>query len=101
MFTIVAGFTLFPVVMVAFIGWIEWYIRNDGSSNESINQVGQWSPLVSVAVILLAALLYRLEGCFASDEEIVADIQNKELYLRKLRGRLEERSSTQEARELH
>ncbi|OAL52707.1 hypothetical protein IQ07DRAFT_506066 [Pyrenochaeta sp. DS3sAY3a] len=98
--TLIACFTLFPVVVLAFIGWIEWYIRNDGSTNESINQVGQWAPLVSVAVILFAGLFYQLQGRLASVEEIRLDIQSTERHLRTLTRNLAEHRSMAETQEL-
>lgn len=90
--TLLAGIVISPLLVVAFICWIEWYIRNDGSTNESISQVGQWSPLVSVAVVLFAAMVYQLKGKLATLDEIRDEIRTTELHLRKLKGQLEERS---------
>lgn len=98
--TLVAGITLSPVIVVAFICWIEWYIRNDGSTNETIRQVGQWAPLVSVAVVLFATLLYQLKGHLASAEEIRLEIWKAELHVRKLKGQLEEKGLAVETYEL-
>lgn len=92
--TLLAGIVISPLLVVAFICWIEWYIRNDGSTNETINQVGQWSPLVSVAVVLFAALVYQLKGKLASTNEIRDEILQTEMHLRKLKGQLEEMNST-------
>lgn len=92
--TLLAGIVISPLLVVAFICWIEWYIRNDGSTNETINQVGQWSPLVSVAVVLFAALVYQLKGKLASMTEIRDEIWRTEMHLRKLKGQLEEQNST-------
>lgn len=92
--TLLTGIIISPLLVVAFICWIEWYIRNDGSTNETINQVGQWSPLVSVAVVLFAALVYQLKGKLASTKEIRDEIWRTEMHLRKLKGQLEEKSST-------
>ena len=92
--TLLAGIIISPPLVVAFICWIEWYIRNDGSTNETINQVGQWSPLVSVAVVLFAALVYQLKGKLASADEIRDEIWRTEMHLRKLRGQLEEKNNS-------
>ncbi|KAF1925285.1 uncharacterized protein M421DRAFT_258354 [Didymella exigua CBS 183.55] len=92
--TLLAGIIISPLLVIAFIWWIEWYIRNDGSTNESISQVGQWSPLVSVAVVLFAALVYQLKGKLASESEIRDEICKTEMYLRKLKVHLEEKNST-------
>ncbi|KAL5386450.1 hypothetical protein DPSP01_004175 [Paraphaeosphaeria sporulosa] len=87
---LVAVFLLSPCIVVAFICWIEWYIRNDGSTNESINQVGQWAPLVSVAVVLLASTVYHvLKDPLANAHEIRTEIEQKEASLQKLREKLE------------
>ncbi|KAF3046328.1 hypothetical protein E8E12_001589 [Didymella heteroderae] len=75
--TLLAGIIISPLLVVAFICWIEWYIRNDGSTNETINQVGQWSPLVKLA----------------STNEIRDEIWRTEMYLRQLKGQLEERNT--------
>lgn len=91
--TLLAGIAISPPLVVAFICWIEWYIRNDGSTNETINQVGQWSPLVSVAVVLFAAVVYQWKGRLASRDEVEEEIREAELHLRHLKGQLEEKSS--------
>lgn len=92
--TLLAGIVISPLLVIAFICWIEWYIRNDGATNETINQVGQWSPLVSVAVVLFATLVYQLKGKIASKSEIRDEIWQTEMHLRKLKGQLEERDSS-------
>ncbi|KAF3001813.1 hypothetical protein E8E13_003021 [Curvularia kusanoi] len=93
--TLLAGIIISPFLVVAFICWIEWYIRNDGSTNETINQVGQWAPLVSIAVVLFAALVYEvLKGRLASASELRDEIWRTELQLRKLKGQLEEKTSS-------
>ncbi|KAH8730092.1 hypothetical protein GQ44DRAFT_607252 [Phaeosphaeriaceae sp. PMI808] len=94
--TVIAGLTLFPVVIIAFICWIEWYIRNDGDPTETPGQVGQWTPLVSVAVILFATLLYQLQLRMASDDEVRWNMRDLEMKLRELRGELERRSGVME-----
>ena len=87
---LVSVFLLSPCIVVAFICWIEWYIRNDGSANESINQVGQWAPLVSVGVVLLASTVYHLMGDYlASSREIRAKIEHHEAEVKKLKDKLE------------
>lgn len=97
---LVSVFLLSPCIVVAFICWIEWYIRNDGSANESINQVGQWAPLVSVGVVLFASTVYHLlGGLLASPREIRAEIEHHEDQVRKLRDKLE-RSKVEDSIEL-
>jgi hypothetical protein len=91
--TLFAGIIISPILVIAFICWIEWYIRNDGSTNETIKQVGQWAPLVSVAVVLFAAIVYRWKGRLASREEVEDEIHETEMHLRALRGQLEGKDS--------
>ena len=87
---LVAVFLLSPCILVAFICWIEWYIRNDGATNESINQVGQWAPLVSVGIILIASTLYHLlKVPLATEHEIRKEIEEEKASLQKLRLKLE------------
>ena len=92
--TLLAGIVISPLLVVAFICWIEWYIRNDGATNETINQVGQWSPLVSVGIVLFAALVYEVcKDRLASKSELRDEIWSTELHLRKLKGELEKKSN--------
>jgi hypothetical protein len=94
---LVAVFLLSPCIVVAFICWIEWYIRNDGSANESINQVGQWAPLVSVGVVLLASTVYHLlKEVLANEHEIRTEIEQKEATLQKLREKLGKMSGAED-----
>lgn len=87
--TLMAGFCLSGPLVVAFICWIEWYIRNDGSTNETIKQVGQWAPLVSLAVVLFATIVHHLlNDRLSSAEEVRREIEETEAHLAKLRGRL-------------
>jgi hypothetical protein len=95
LFTLLAGIIISPLLVVAFICWIEWYIRNDGETNETINQVGQWSPLVSVGIVLFAALVYKVcKDRLASTSELRDEIWSTELHLRKLKGELEKKAGT-------
>lgn len=95
--TLITVFIASPCVIVAFICWIEWYIRNDGDPNESISQVGQWAPLVSVAVVLIASSVYHLaKEPLASERELRQEIKQKEASLEKLRAKLEKRQETED-----
>lgn len=80
---------LSPLTIVAFVVWIEWYIRHDGHSGEGIQQVGQWSTYVSVALVLVSALIYRLKYVVASREEIGLEILEVKEHLRRLEGLVE------------
>ena len=92
--TLLAGIIISPLLVVAFICWIEWYIRNDGATNETINQVGQWSPLVSVGIVLFVVLVYEVcKDRLASTSELRDEIWSTELHLRKLKGELEKKAS--------
>lgn len=96
---LIASLTLFPLTIIGFTCWIEWYIRNDGKPNESPQQVGQWSPLVSVAVVLIAGFLSRFKTRLASSEELRQDIEMHEDHLAALRARLIAKDMELERRE--
>jgi hypothetical protein len=51
------------------------------------------SPLVAVAVILAAAVVYQGRSRLASREEVEDEIHETETHLRELRGQLGEKSS--------
>ncbi|PVH97896.1 hypothetical protein DM02DRAFT_596917 [Periconia macrospinosa] len=89
MLTLMAGLCISGPLVVAFTCWVEWYIRNDGASNETIKQVGQWSTLVSIAVVLLATVARQfLKDRLSSAEEVRTEILTTEAHLQKLRTRL-------------
>ncbi|PVH68834.1 hypothetical protein DL98DRAFT_578632 [Cadophora sp. DSE1049] len=50
------GKILSPFVFVVFLVWVEWIISYDLQS-ESMQEVGQWAPLVGVALAMIAAVV--------------------------------------------
>jgi hypothetical protein len=50
-----------PVVMIIFVVFAEYSIGLDPES-ESIRHIGQWQPLVSVGLVVIAALLSKYNG---------------------------------------
>jgi hypothetical protein len=74
-----------PLTVIAFVAWIEYYIRHDGPSQEKPQQVGQWGPLVSIAFLIVSAGVLKLKYSVAPRHEIEHDIE----HLRKELGRLE------------
>jgi hypothetical protein len=89
---LVASLTLFPITVVGFVVWIEWYIWGDGTPSETPNQVGQWSVLVSVAVVLVAAAIYQFKDRVATEEELRCQIERTEAHLDKLKSYLEKKA---------
>ncbi|EAW12027.1 uncharacterized protein ACLA_007870 [Aspergillus clavatus NRRL 1] len=63
-----------PLTLIAFVIWIEWYIYNDGPPQENPQQVGQWSYLVSIGLLLISALILRWKYCVASTQELDDEI---------------------------
>ncbi|KAI9041106.1 uncharacterized protein KD926_007376 [Aspergillus affinis] len=75
-----------PFTAIAFVVWIEWYIRNDGPPQENIQQVGQWSPLVAFGLVLISAGILRLRYQVASTDELDHEITKTRSKLEKLEG---------------
>ncbi|PLB47363.1 hypothetical protein P170DRAFT_448990 [Aspergillus steynii IBT 23096] len=75
-----------PFTAIAFVVWIEWYIRNDGPPQENVQQVGQWSPLVALGLVLISAGILRLRYQLASMDELDHEIIKTRSKLDKLEG---------------
>lgn len=78
-----------PLTAIAFVVWIEWYIYNDGPAQENPQQVGQWSYLVSIGLLLLSAVILRLRYRVSSVAELDRDIEDLRRRLVKLEERRE------------
>lgn len=76
-----------PLTLVAFVVWIEWYIHNDGPSQENPQQVGQWSSLVSIGLLLISALILRWKYRVASSQELDEEIYALRERLADVEGR--------------
>ncbi|KAF9891589.1 hypothetical protein FE257_003600 [Aspergillus nanangensis] len=72
------AFSLFvsPLTVIAFVIWVEWFIGNDGPQEEHPQQVGQWSPLVGLGLVLISAGILRLKYRLASAEELDHEISH-------------------------
>lgn len=90
--TALAVATVFvPLTNVVFIVWIEWFIHRDVIGKETPKQVGQWSSLAAVGLVLCSALVLRARYRIASTEEIESDV-------RECRARLEALESLRDQR---
>ncbi|CRG88433.1 hypothetical protein PISL3812_05463 [Talaromyces islandicus] len=75
-----------PLTVIAFVVWIEWYIRNDGPSQESPQQVGQWSYLLSIGLLLISAAILKLKYRLASQKELDYIIDKTRRHLEELQN---------------
>ncbi|CAI7631995.1 unnamed protein product [Penicillium manginii] len=95
LFGLVFSMIISPLTTVAFIVWIEWWISNDGpqgSNQESAQQVGQWSYLVGIALLMISAGILALKYRIASASELEEEISNSRKHLAKLERMREARS---------
>ncbi|OJI82806.1 hypothetical protein ASPTUDRAFT_124994 [Aspergillus tubingensis CBS 134.48] len=80
-----------PLTVIAFVVWIEYYIHEDGPSQETPQQVGQWSPLVSIGFLLISAAILKLKYWVASREELEEEIEHLRGKLKRLERLREEK----------
>lgn len=80
---------LTPVTIVVFVVFIEWYIHRDLVSSEAPAQVGQWTTSVSVALILVSAIILQLKNPMATTTEVEKEISDTKEHLQKLEKLLE------------
>lgn len=100
-FAIVFSIVVSPLTVIAFVAWIEYYIYHDGPSQETPQQVGQWSPLVSIALLCISAAIYKLKYWVAPRHEIENDIQELKKEIERLENLRDEKSNTREFHSLH
>jgi hypothetical protein len=100
LFGIVFSMVVSPFTIVAFVAWIEFQIYNDGPSQESPRQVGQWAYLVSIALLVISAAILTLKYRIASPKELENEISELKERLVDLEKRKEvrRRSDTFELR---
>ncbi|KAJ5118300.1 hypothetical protein N7526_009937 [Penicillium atrosanguineum] len=84
-----------PLTIIAFVAWIEWWIYNDGPSQEHPQQVGQWSYLVSIALLLVSAVILSLKYKLATKSELDTEIEKTKTHLEKLQQRRDARSPSE------
>jgi len=70
-----------PLVIIAFVIWIETYIHSDGKPREGVEAVGQWAFIVQIGILLLAVLIIRLRHRIASEDEIRRDIERARIHV--------------------
>ncbi|RAK95684.1 uncharacterized protein BO80DRAFT_486062 [Aspergillus ibericus CBS 121593] len=80
--TLVFSMIVSPLTVIAFVVWIEYYIHEDGPSQETPKQVGQWSPLASIGFLLVSAAVLKMKYWVAAREELDEEIG-------RMRGELE------------
>lgn len=84
LFGLVFSMIISPLTIIAFVVWIEWWINNDGPSQENPQQVGQWASLVSIGLLLVSAAVLTLKYRLASKSELENEIQKTRQHLAKL-----------------
>ncbi|PWY68967.1 integral membrane protein [Aspergillus sclerotioniger CBS 115572] len=72
--TLVFSIIVSPLTVIAFVVWIEYYIHEDGPSQETPRQVGQWAPLASIAFLVVSAAVLKVRYWVASGEELEEEI---------------------------
>lgn len=80
-----------PLTTITFIVWIEWFIHRDLISKETPKQVGQWSSLAAIGLVLCSALVLRLRYFIAPKDEIDSNIHDCRLQLATLEDLREQR----------
>lgn len=78
-----------PFTIIAFVAWAEWTLYNDGPAQENPQQVGQWSFLVSIALLLISAAILTLKYRLATTSELDEEIAKLKSDLEKLEKRKE------------
>ncbi|CAI7601778.1 unnamed protein product [Penicillium bialowiezense] len=93
LFGIIFSMIVSPFTIVAFVAWIEFQIYNDGPSQESPRQVGQWAYLVSIALLVISAGILTLKYKIASVTELENEIEETKKHLEYLEKRKGGRST--------
>lgn len=94
LFGILFSMIVSPFTIVAFVVWIEIQIYNDGPSEETPSQVGQWAYLTSLALLLISAAILKLKYRLASSVELEREITALKRHLGDLEKMKETRSSS-------
>ncbi|KUM56554.1 hypothetical protein ACN42_g10655 [Penicillium freii] len=94
LFGILFSMIVSPFTIVAFVVWIEIQIFNDGPSEETPSQVGQWAYLTSLALLLISAAILKLKYRLASSSELENEITALKQHLRDLERMKEARSGS-------
>ncbi|KAJ5978514.1 hypothetical protein N7501_001856 [Penicillium viridicatum] len=78
--------------IVAFVVWIDIRIFNDGPSEETPSQVGQWAYLTSLTLLLISAAILKLKYRLAWSAELEREITVLKQHLSDLEKMKEARS---------
>lgn len=89
LFGLVFSMIISPFTIIAFVAWAEWTLYNDGPAQENPQQVGQWSFLVSIALLLISAAILTLKYRLATTSELDEEIAKLKSDLEKLEKRKE------------
>ncbi|KAJ5931087.1 hypothetical protein N7466_006580 [Penicillium verhagenii] len=91
LFGLLFSMIISPLTIIGFVAWIEWWIHNDGPSQENPQQVGQWSYLVSIALLVISAAILTLKYRIASVAELDCEIETLRTHLHNLEERRDAR----------
>ncbi|CAG8248093.1 unnamed protein product [Penicillium nalgiovense] len=97
LFGILFSMMVSPFTIVAFVGWIEIQISNDGPSEETPRQVGQWAYPTSLALLVISAAILKLKYRLASSVELEREISALKQHLVDLKKMKEARSGSESA----
>ncbi|KAF3401924.1 hypothetical protein F1880_009875 [Penicillium rolfsii] len=97
LFGLVFSMFISPLTIIAFVAWAEWTIHNDGPAQENPQQVGQWSYLVSIGLLLVSAAILTLKYRLATISELDEEIEKLRNDLEKLEQRKEGRLRSETA----
>ncbi|KAJ5548318.1 hypothetical protein N7513_005552 [Penicillium frequentans] len=87
LFGLLFSMIISPLTIIGFVAYIEWWIHNDGPSQENPQQVGQWSYLVSIGLLVTSAGILTLKYRLASAKELDTEIETLRAHLEKLEKR--------------
>lgn len=91
LFALLFSIIISPLTIIAFVVWSEWWINNDGPSQENPQQVGQWASLVSIGLLLVSAAVLTLKYRLASKAELDNEIEKTRQHLANLELRRDAR----------
>ncbi|CAP81042.1 Pc12g14150 [Penicillium rubens Wisconsin 54-1255] len=94
LFGILFSMIVSPFTIVAFVVWIEIQISNDGPSEETPSQVGQWAYPTSLALLVISAAILKLKYRLASSVELEREISALKQHLGDLEKMKEARSGS-------
>lgn len=95
LFGLLFSMIISPLTIIAFVAWSEWWIHTDGPSQENPQQVGQWSYLVSIGLLVISAGILTLKYRLASAKELDTEIETLRAHLEKLEKRRDARKEAQ------